>query len=130
MSSMAVATSSTCSHNLRRNIIYSDYYQQRHGTSSSSLSHIIVGGPTHLPRVMTMNTINTNFSSSAATNKQTSHMYEMIKRADTVIDIVDDTTELIEDVVEEVVKIKYLKVVDSRIQRVLFMKFRNKPLKL
>ncbi|KAI3912075.1 hypothetical protein MKW92_002871, partial [Papaver armeniacum] len=154
MSSASLATSSIFSHNLRRNIIYGDY-QQRHRTSSSSFQ-TVAGGLAHLPRVMTMSTINTNFlsssSSSSSTNKRTSHIRNAIEnlpagaplptppgppssgwfswiiwtlipmlfplfksklspllllkqRVDTVIDIVDDAAELIEDVAEEVVKI-------------------------
>ncbi|XP_026391115.1 uncharacterized protein LOC113286730 [Papaver somniferum] len=149
MTSASIATSSICSHNLRRNIIYGDYHQ-RHRTSSSSFQ-TVAGGLTYLP--MTMRTINTNFmSSSSTTNKRTSHIRNAIEnlpagaplptppgppssgwfswiiwtlipmlfplfksklspllllkqRVDTVIDIVDDTAELIEDVAEEVVKI-------------------------
>ncbi|RZC46948.1 hypothetical protein C5167_039896 [Papaver somniferum] len=152
MSSASVAISSICSHNLRRNIIYGDY-QQRHRTSSSSFQ-TVAGGLTHLPRLMTMSTINPNFlsSSSSTTNRRTSHIRNAIEnlpagaplptppgpppsgwfswiiwtlipvlfplfkskmspllllkqRVDTVIDIVDDTAELIEDIAEEVVKI-------------------------
>ncbi|KAI3989695.1 hypothetical protein MKX01_009187 [Papaver californicum] len=78
MSSTAIATSSISSHG--RNIIYGDYYQQRHRTSSSSSSsRIAVGGLTHLPRVMTMSTINTNFLSASSTNKRTSHIRNAIE---------------------------------------------------
>ncbi|KAI3852293.1 hypothetical protein MKX03_018938 [Papaver bracteatum] len=150
MSSASIASSSICSHNLRRNIIYGDY-QQRHRTFSTSFQ-TVAGGLTHLPRVMTMSTINTNFLSSSSTNKRTSHIRNAIEnlpagaplptppgppssgwfswiiwtlipmlfplfksklspllllkqRVDTVVDIVDDAAELIEDVAEEVVKI-------------------------
>ncbi|MCL7035694.1 hypothetical protein MKW94_022824 [Papaver nudicaule] len=149
MSSGAIASSSFFSH---KNINYGDY-KQRHRTSSTS-SHIVAGGLTHLPRVMTMSTINTNFLSSslASSSKRPTFIRNAIEnlpagaplptppgppssgwfswiiwtlipmlfpllksklspllllkqRVDTVVDIVEEASEVIEDIAEEVVKL-------------------------
>lgn len=72
MSSSATASSSLSSHKLRRIQVHGDHQQHR----TSSPSHVVVGGLTHLPcRMSIMNSINkhVNFLSSSSTTNSGTH---------------------------------------------------------